>query len=102
VFYATTPDLPLEALHEMVQASGIHPITKPGVLSWSNPYFLAVQGANDETNLTVSAKEKVNWIEPFEKKSYGRNTDTITIDLRKGETKFFCLEKKKEWEEFLK
>lgn len=102
VFYSTTPDLPLEALNEMAQASGIHQFTKPGVLSWSNPYFLAVHGAADETGLTLTAKSKANWIEPFEKKQYGTDTATITIDLKKGETKFFCLEKDGEWQEFLK
>jgi hypothetical protein len=101
VFYSTLPDLPMEALNLMVRESGARLFTKPGVLSWSNPHFLCVHAPAEETGLTLTAKEKVNWIEPFERELHGAATDSITIDLKKGETKFFCLERKDEWREFV-
>lgn len=101
VFYSTLPDLSMDALNVIVRESGVHLFAKPGVLSWSNPYFLGVHGTADEKGLVLTAKEKVNWIEPFDKKVYGTATDSITIDLARGETKFFCLERKDEWREFI-
>ncbi|MBI4025183.1 MAG: hypothetical protein HY360_09395 [Verrucomicrobia bacterium] len=101
VFYSALPDLPLEALAMMVKESGAHSYTsKPGVLSWANAHFLCVHAPSEEKGLALTVKEPVNWIEPFEKKMYGKQTDRVTIDLERGETRFFCLEKKDEWNEF--
>lgn len=103
VFYSALPDLSMDALNVMLKESGVHCYTpKPGVLTWSNPYLLCVHAPRAEKGLVLTAKGKVNWIEPFEQKVYGKQTDRITIDLERGQTKFFCLEKNQEWESFAK
>jgi hypothetical protein len=70
-------------------------------LTWANRDFLCVSTGREAKQIKLSARENVTWIEPFEKKIYAKNTPTLIVDLAAGETKFFCLEKKGEWQNVL-
>ncbi|NUN93575.1 MAG: hypothetical protein HUU04_07325 [Verrucomicrobiae bacterium] len=102
VFYSTLPDLPLAALREIVAASGVHSYTsRAGILTWANKNFLCVHAGRNERGIALDAGEAVTWIEPFDRKIYAKAARTLTLDLRKGETKFFCLDRKGEWQALL-
>lgn len=102
VFYSTLPDLPLAALREIVAASGVHSYTsRAGILTWANKNFLCVHAGRNERGIALDAGEAVTWIEPFERKVYAKASRTLTLDLRKGETKFFCLDRNGEWQALL-
>jgi len=93
VIYYTLPDAPVDLLNAIAESAGVHSYTPPGVLAWANPYFLCVHSGPSRERVTLTARDKVTWIEPFERKVYGRHTDRIEIALTEGETKFFCLQR---------
>ncbi|PJB70582.1 MAG: hypothetical protein CO095_08910, partial [Armatimonadetes bacterium CG_4_9_14_3_um_filter_58_7] len=100
VVYSLVPDLPTPFLSNLAAASGVHIYSRPGVLTWANPRFLCVHTGRDARKLTLHAREKVTWLEPFERKVYAKDTESITIDLPEGETRFFCLHREGEWNTF--
>ena len=103
VYYSTVPDLPLDLLRRILQDSGAHLYTsKPGVYTWSNTRFLAVHAGQEEKGLELMLPSPTTWIEPFEGRRYAVDAKSITIDLKKGETKFFCLDRDGEWTAFAK
>jgi hypothetical protein len=99
--YSVLPDLPTEVLSAIAVQSGAHIYSRPGILTWANRDFLCVSTGRAAKQIKLTARENVTWIEPFEKKIYAKNMSTLTIDLAAGETKFFCLEKKGEWQNVL-
>lgn len=102
IAYSVVPDLPASVLCSLASAAGVHVYSRPGVFTWANPYLLCVHAGREAKQVALKARDKVTWVEPFEKKVYGKNAQTITVDLAEGETKFFCLEKGSEWEELLR
>ncbi len=99
-YYSVVPDLPADVLSGIAKQSGVHLYARPGILTWANNRFITVHTGRDAKQIVLKSKKPVTWVEPFEKKVYARNTDTLTIDLSKGETKFFCLENNGEWQSF--
>jgi hypothetical protein len=100
-YYSVVPDLPAEVLSSIAKQSGVYLYARPGVLTWANNRFLTVHTGRVAKQVVLKSKKPVTWVEPFEKKVYARNTETLTIDLSKGETKFFCLENNGEWQSLL-
>jgi len=100
VIYSVLPDLPQDLLDRVIEVSGVHRYTRKGVLCWANRSMLGVHAVVDERGLILTAKEPVTWIEPFERRIYGRKTKSITIDLPKGQTRVFCLDRQSEWNGF--
>lgn len=103
IYYSATPDLPLESLSTMLRESGVHFFASaPGILTWSNERFLCVHARTAQTGLVLTAPKAVSWIEPFEGRRYASSTDRITLDMGRGETRFFCLAEGDEWNEFVR
>jgi hypothetical protein len=100
VIYAVLPDLPQALLDRAIQLSGVHRYTKPGVLCWANATILGVHAVAEEKALTLTAKEPVTWIEPFERRVYARQAVSLTLDLPRGQTRVFCLDRRGEWKDF--
>ncbi len=101
VLYSAVPDLPLSLLAKVVRDSGVHAIADPGVVAYANRHLLCVQPREDRAQIELAWREPVRWIEPFERKVYGEQTARITLRLRRGETRIFCLERQGEWSDFL-
>ncbi len=103
IYYSTLPDLPLTALVPILKESGVHFYTNtPGILTWSNEHFLCVHAPTAQKNLVLTARRPITWIEPFEGREYARSTPQITLDIKAGETRFFCLQTDSEWSDFVK
>lgn len=100
VIYSVLPDLPQDLLDRAVTASGVHRYVRPGVLCWANAAFLGVHSVSAEKALTLTAREPVTWVDPFARQIVARSTATVTLDLPRGQTRFFCLDHHGEWLDF--
>jgi hypothetical protein len=79
---------------ELVKDSGAHCYVKPGTIVYANKYFVCVNNGFEAKPITIKLSRKATWFEVFDKKIYATDTDILTINFRKGETKLFRLKNK--------
>jgi hypothetical protein len=91
VIYSTVPNLPVKVLSNLVRNSGAHIYGPEGVIVYANDNFIAVHSGNAVSKCRIYAKKPCTWYEPFEHKEYAKNTKSLDVDLKAGETKFFEL-----------
>lgn len=70
--------------------AGCHLFTGPEDVLYANENFVAIHAADDGRR-TIRFKRPCSPFEVYEKKFYGRNVESIEVDMRLGETKMWSL-----------
>ena len=91
VVYSAIPDLPTNMISKLVKDSGAHCYVNPGTVVYANKYFVCVNNGFEARAINIKLPGKATWIELFDGKTYGYNTDSVTINFAKGETKIIPL-----------
>ena len=92
VIYSTVPDIPDELLNAIIGKAGVHRYVPRGVLVYANRHYLCVN--NDTTAKTVPLllPKKAKWVDVFEGKCVAESADSLSIEMKPGETRLFRLE----------
>ena len=92
VIYSTVPDIPDELLNAIIGEAGVHRYVPRGVLVYANRHYLCVN--NDTTAKTVPLilPNKAKWFDVFDGKCVAESVDSLSVEMKPGETRLFRLE----------
>ena len=81
-----------DLLAAVAEMAGCHIYSWYGDVVYANENFVAVH-AKDDGKRTIRFKHKCSPYEVYEKKCYGRNVETITVDMKLGQTLMWRVDK---------
>jgi hypothetical protein len=88
--YCTAEILRSELLASLAAYSGCHLYSHTDDCVYANENFTAIHAKNTGERV-LYFKKPVNPYEVYEGRYYGRNTESITVKMRKGESLLFCV-----------
>ncbi len=88
--YCATPTLRCDMLTAIAKQAGCHIYTEDEDVLFANESFVTLHAGTDGDK-RIKLKKPCTPFEVYEKKSYGENTDTICLFMRRGETKMWSL-----------
>jgi len=74
-----------DLLAAVAELAGCHIYSRHGDVVYANENFVAVH-ARDDGLRTIRFKHRCSPYEVYENKSYGRDVEAITVDMRLGQT----------------
>ncbi len=88
--YCCTPVVQSDMLREIARYAGCHIYSDSGDFVYANESFVAIHASSDGIK-TLEFKTSCSPYEVYEKNYYGNNCNSITFEMKKGETKMWSL-----------
>ena len=88
--YCASQILRAELIASLAEYSGCHLFLHQDDCLYANENFVTVN-AKDTGPRTIYFKRPCSPFEVYEKRFYGHNVTRLTLDMRLGETKMFCI-----------